>query len=49
MEILPIPLFGVFKDRELKIVAAGGGLQVNDWKQIIDNDQEGVLLYIADE
>lgn len=46
-EILPLPSVGVFRNISL-IAIAGGSLSADDWRNIVEEEREGVLLYIAD-
>jgi cytochrome c biogenesis protein CcdA len=45
---LPLPLFGLFSNNELKLVAAGGITREN-WERIVLNVTTGVNIYIAND
>ena len=44
---IPLPLFGIFVSNSLKVIVAGG-LSAESWKGIIEEDLEGVPVYIDD-
>lgn len=44
---LPLPLFGIFEDGELKIIAAGD-ISKESWRIILKTNVEGIPVYVSD-
>lgn len=44
---IPLPLFGVFEGGYLKVIVAGG-LSAESWKEIVEEDVDGVPVYVND-